>query len=330
MKRKKTISISGNKENKMYKLLLSLVLIIGFSTTALARDQIKVVGSSTVFPFATVAAETFGNIFGYKTPVIESTGSGGGFKLFCAGVGVEHPDITNASRQVKQSEIELCKSNGVTMTEHKIGFDGIVVGNSKNGPSFSLTREQLYKAVSNKVYKDGEFVYNPYKLWSDIDPSLPSVEIHVYGPPPTSGTRDAFVELVLHEVCRKTYGLDKKDAKAECSGMREDGSFVEAGENDNLIVQKLDSSPESVGIFGFSFLDQNAEKIQGASIDGVEPTFEAIADGSYPVSRSLFFYAKTEHMGTIPGLEEFVNHFMSDEIIGEFGRATEKGLIPLQ
>lgn len=314
----------------MKKILLGLALTIGLTTTAMARDQVKIVGSSTVFPFATVAAETFGNSTGFKTPVIESTGSGGGFKLFCAGVGVEHPDITNASRQVKESEIELCKSNGVTMTEKKIGFDGIVVGNSVNGPKFSLTREELFLAVAEKVYIDEKFVANPYTLWSDINAELPDIEIRVYGPPPTSGTRDAFVELVNHYVCRKVYGLDKKTAKAECSSMREDGAFIEAGENDNLIVQKLTATPDSLGIFGFSFLDQNSDKIQGTPLNGVEPTFEAIADGSYPVSRSLYFYVKNEHKETIPGLAEFVDHFMSDGMIGPDGRAVDKGLIPLQ
>jgi phosphate transport system substrate-binding protein len=311
----------------LYVLALALIAI---ATPALARDQISIVGSSTVFPFSTTAAEDFGKTTNFATPVIESTGSGGGFKLFCAGVGTEFPDITNASRQVKQSEIDLCASNGVTMTEYQIGFDGIVVGNSNQGPQFSLTREQLYKAVSEKVYIDGALVYNPYMMWSDIDSSLPEIEIRVYGPPPTSGTRDAFVELVNHYVCDELYGLDKATVKTECSGMREDGAFIEAGENDNLIVQKLSASPDSLGIFGFSFLDQNGDKIHGTTVDGIEPTFEAISDGSYPISRSLFFYAKNEHIEFIPGLAEFIEYFMSPAMIGEFGKATDKGLIPSQ
>ena len=314
----------------MSKILLAFIVLVFTSANVMARDQIKIVGSSTVFPFATVAAEDFGGRTGFKTPVIESTGSGGGFKLFCSGVGTEHPDITNASRQVKKSEVELCASKGVTMTEHKIGFDGIVVGNSSNSPRFSLTREQLYKAVSNRVYIDGQFVENPYTRWNEIDASLPDQEIRVYGPPPTSGTRDAFIELVNHHVCRKEYGLEKKVAKENCSSMREDGRYIESGENDNLILKKLTASPDSLGIFGFSFLDQNTDKIQGTLVDGVEPTFENIAHGVYPVSRSLYFYVKNEHMGTIPGLQEFVDFFTSDAIIGEYGRAVDKGLIPLQ
>ena len=314
----------------MSKILLAFIVLVFTSANVMARDQIKIVGSSTVFPFATVAAEDFGNRSSYKAPVIESTGSGGGFKLFCSGVGTKHPDITNASRQVKKSEVELCASKGVTMTEHKIGFDGIVVGNSSNSPRFSLTREQLYKAVSNRVYIDGQFVENPYTRWNEIDASLPDQEIRVYGPPPTSGTRDAFIELVNHHVCRKEYGLEKKVAKENCSSMREDCRYIESGENDNLILKKLTASPDSLGIFGFSFLDQNTDKIQGTLVDCVEPTFENIAHVVYPVSRSLYFYVKNEHMGTIPGLQEFVDFFTSYAIIGEYGRAVDKGLIPLQ
>ena len=301
--------------------------MVGIGTIAYARDQVSVVGSSTVFPFATTAAEDFGNTTSFKTPIIESTGSGGGLKLFCAGVGTEHPDITNASRQIKQGEIDLCASNGVTPIEYHIGYDGIVVGGSKEGPSFSLTREQLYKAVSAKIYFDKAFIENPFQYWSDISSDLPNIPIRVYGPPPTSGTRDAFVELVNHYVCRKIYGLDKNTAKSECSSMREDGAFIEAGENDNLIVQKLQASPESLGIFGFSFLDQNSDVIQGATINGFEPTYDNISSGDYPVSRSLFFYAKKEHLEYIPGLKEFIDHFTSPAMIGEFGKAADKGLI---
>lgn len=309
---------------------MAIVAIFALTTTAHARDQIRIVGSSTVFPFATVAAEAFGKATGHKTPVIESTGSGGGMKLFCAGVGVETPDITNASRQIKQSEVDLCKSNEVTPIEYKIGYDGIVLGSSKKATPISLTKEQLWKAVAKNVWLNGRWVANPYRKWSDIDKSLPNTEILIYGPPPTSGTRDAFVELVSDHVCRKVYGMNKKTAKAECRPMREDGRFVEAGENDNLMVQKLQKNEHAFGIFGFSFLDQNEDSIQGAKIDGALPTFDAIADGSYGISRSLFFYAKKEHVEFIPGMKEFIDYFMSDKVIGEDGIAVDKGLIPLQ
>ena len=296
----------------------------------MARDHISIVGSSTVFPFSTVVAEDFGKTTNFNTPVVESTGTGGGFKLFCSGVGSTYPDITNASRQVKQSEIDLCASNGITMSEHMIGFDGIVIANTKAHSQFSLTREQLFKAVAKNVYIDNKFVVNPYKLWSDIDVTLPDSEILIYGPPPTSGTRDAFVELINLHVCTVDYNLDEKVAKNECSSMREDGIFVEAGENDNLIVQKLIASPESLGILGFSFLDQNGDKIQGTIVDGVVPSFESISDGSYSLSRSLYFYTKDQHMKDIPGFREFVEHFMSSNMIGPDAKTVDKGLIPLR
>lgn len=311
----------------MKKLFLALLLVACFALPAEARDQIKIVGSSTVYPFSTVAAEVFGNSTDFATPVVEATGTGGGFKLFCSGIGVNYPDINNASRKIKQSEIDLCLQQGITVEEHSIGYDGIVIVNKK-GTSVQLTKEQLYKAVSNKVYIDGKFIDNPYKLWSDIDSSLPSTEIVVYGPPPTSGTRDAFVELVLNEVCH-VYGLSSKEATQNCSAVREDGGYVESGENDNLILQKLMGAPASFGIMGFSYLEQNMDKIQAISIDGVEPTFEAITDKSYKLSREIFFYVKVQHKDQIPGLTEFIEFFLSDKIIGPEGIATDKGLIPL-
>lgn len=292
-----------------------------------ARDQIKIVGSSTVFPFSTAVAEKFGQKGDFKTPVVESTGSGGGLKLFCAGVGTEHPDITNASRAIKDKEIKKCKDNGVApVTEIMIGFDGIVLANAKAGPSLSLTRQQIYQALAKEIMKDGKMVPNPYQKWSDIDPSLPDEKIEVLGPPPTSGTRDAFEELAVQKGCQKA-GLDKKACKKV--EVREDGPYVEAGENDNLIVSKLEANPKAVGVFGFSFLDQNAYKMRGAKVDGVEPTFENIADGAYPVSRSLFFYVKAQHVGVVPGIKEYIAEFVSDAASGDEGYLVDKGLIPL-
>jgi phosphate transport system substrate-binding protein len=301
------------------------------------RDQIRIVGSSTVYPFATKVAEQFGKTTKFKTPVIESTGSGGGFKLFCAGVGVRHPDITNASRAIKSSEIDSCKANGVTsITEIKIGFDGIVVANSRQAPAFKLTRKQIYQALAREVpTDDGKTRPNPYKNWRDIDPALPNEKIEVLGPPPTSGTRDAFTELVMDEGC-KSWGwvkdLEKSNKdrfKSICQALREDGGYVEAGENDNLIVNKLEANPTALGIFGFSFLDQNQDKIQGSVIDGVAPTFENIADQKYPVSRPLYFYVKDAHAAVIPGMKEYVAEFVSEKAIGEDGYLPAIGLIPL-
>lgn len=285
-------------------------------TAASARDQIRIVGSSTVFPFSTAVAEQFGRSTDFQTPVVESTGSGGGMKLFCAGVGTEHPDITNASRRMKESEFQLCRDNGVTeVTEAVVGYDGIVVANAKGGPAFSLTREQIVTALAEQGPKP--------MMWNEVDPSLPAIKIEVLGPPPSSGTRDAFEELVMEEGC--------EGAGIECEGIsiREDGAYIESGENDNLIVSKLEANPNALGVFGFSFLDQNSDKLQGSSVDGVDPEFENIAAGDYPVSRSLYFYVKNAHVGVIPGIQEFVNEFMSESAAGEEGYLIDKGLIPL-
>ncbi|MDX1631388.1 MAG: PstS family phosphate ABC transporter substrate-binding protein [Thermoanaerobaculia bacterium] len=302
-----------------------------------ARDEIRIVGSSTVFPFSTKVAERFGRTSDYKTPVVESTGSGGGFKLFCAGIGVEHPDITNASRAVKQSEIDTCAANGIEeITEVNIGYDGIVVANAKGGPEYDLSRTELYLALAKEIPTEkGTIEANPYTRWNEIDSNLPDKEIEVYGPPPTSGTRDAFVELVMEAGCtefpwvEKLEDTDEDRFKALCHGIREDGAYIEAGENDNLIVQKLDANADALGIFGFSFLDQNRDKIQGNGIDGVEPTFEKIAAQEYPVSRPLLFYVKKAHVGMIPGIEEFVEEFTSERAVGSEGYLTDVGLIPL-
>ncbi len=293
------------------------------ATGAQARDQISIVGSSTVFPFATAVAERFGQTTDFPTPIVESTGSGGGLKLFCEGVGEGTPDITNASRRIKNSEIDTCLANGATPVEVKVGFDGIVLAGAKSGADLAVSRDQIFAALAKNVVVDGQVVANPYMNWSDIDPSLPATKIEVLGPPPTSGTRDAFVELVMEESCQE--GIEE-DA---CGEIREDGAFIDAGENDNLIVQKLEANPAAVGIFGFSFLDQNADKIKGATVDGVEPTFDAIADGDYPVSRSLYFYVKKEHVGVIAGIQEYVGEFTSEAAWGDEGYLTEKGLIPL-
>ncbi|MEQ8586528.1 MAG: PstS family phosphate ABC transporter substrate-binding protein [Thalassobaculaceae bacterium] len=307
--------------------------VVAVTAQAEARDQIRIVGSSTVFPFATVVAENFGKTTGFKTPVIESTGSGGGLKLFCQGVGTEHPDFTNASRRIKQSEVELCASNGVTdVTEIKVGYDGIVLANSKAAETYNLSRKDIFLALAKQVPVDGKLVDNPYTMWSEINPDLPDTEIEVLGPPPTSGTRDAFVELVMREGAEQfpmLEAMEKKEFRAVSDSMREDGRFVEAGENDNLIVQKLEANPAALGIFGFSFLDQNADKVHGSVIDGSSPSFDAIADGSYPVSRSLFFYMKNAHVGVIPGMKEYVAEFTSEKAAGQEGYLTDKGLIPL-
>jgi phosphate transport system substrate-binding protein len=293
---------------------------------AAARDQIQIVGSSTVFPFTTAVAEKLGQGGKFRTPVVESTGTGGGMKLFCSGVGENTPDFTNASRAIKSGELEGCKAAGVTPVEIKVGFDGIVLANSKAGVAVDLTKEQIFRALAKNVSVDGKVVPNPYTNWSDIDASLPATKIEVLGPPPTSGTRDAFVELVMLEACQEEV---KAANEKGCPEIREDGTFVEAGENDNLIVQKLEANPNAFGVFGFSFLDQNADKLQGHKVDGIDPTFENIASGEYKISRSLFVYAKKEHVGVIPGMEEFIAEYTSEAAWGPEGYLADKGLIPL-
>jgi phosphate transport system substrate-binding protein len=322
-------------------VLVVMVFIAGLTGVAhadSARDYISVVGSSTVYPFATVVAEKFGKTAGFKTPKIESTGTGGGFKLFCGGIGAEFPDISNASRAIKKSECESCAKNGVTdIVEVKIGYDGITIANSKKAALFKLTRKEIFLALAKEVpAKEGEkLMPNPNKTWKDVTPALPDIAIEVLGPPPTSGTRDAFVELAMEEggetfdwikALKKT---DEKKFKAICDTIREDGAYVEAGENDNLIVQKLVANPNALGIFGFSFLEQNTDKIQGAFVEGVQPGFEAIASGKYSLSRPLFFYVKKAHAGVIPGIKEYLQEFTSEKAWGKEGYLSEKGLIPM-
>ncbi len=321
----------------MKKLFLTVSLLaIAVTPAFAARDQIRIVGSSTVYPFTTTVAEAFGKVAG-KTPVVESTGTGGGMKLFCAGVGEDTPDFTNASRAIKKSEFEDCAKNGVTeIVEIKVGFDGLTMAHAIGAKDFVLTKQQIFQALAKEIPdKDGKLVSNPNKMWSDIDPSLPATKIEVLGPPPTSGTRDSFAELVLEKGAEKfesLAALKKSDAKAfekVWKAVREDGGYVEAGENDNLIVQKLQANPDAVGIFGFSFLEENAKVVKGLEIEGKLPTYEAVADGSYKVARPLFIYAKKQHVGVIPGMKEFVAEYVSDAALGDDGYLGAKGLVTL-
>lgn len=320
-------------------LTLGAAIVSSAASYAAGRDSISVVGSSTVFPFSKVVAERFGRTSNFKTPTVESTGTGGGFKEFCKGLGVSHPDISNASRRMKASEFEMCQTNGVKdIIEVLIGYDGIVLANSVESPRVSLTRKDIFLALAKKVPNPNgspTLVDNPYKTWKEVNSTLPATKIEVLGPPSTSGTRDAFVELAMEGGCKKFPWIkalkksDKTRYKEICHILREDGAFIEAGENDNLIVQKLDANPAALGIFGFSFLDQNSDKVQASKIDGNEPEFETIADGSYPVSRPLYFYVKKGHFGVIPGIQEYLAEFTSEKAWGEEGYLTDKGMIPL-
>ena len=296
--------------------------VIAASASAQDRSALSVVGSSTVFPFASVVLERFQEATGTEF-TIESTGSGGGLNLFCSGVGTEFPDITNASRKIKDSEKELCAENGVTdVTEYVIGFDGIVLANAVDAPALDLTRAEVFMALNATLVIDGETVDNPYSSWNEINADLPAMAIEVLGPPTTSGTRDAFEELVLEEAA------DALGFEGEIS-IRTDGAFIEAGENDNLMVRQLADNADAVGIFGYSFLDNNRDSIKGAFIEGVAPEFDAIAAGDYPVSRSLQFYVKNQHIGVIAGTEEYVAEFTSEDAVGAEGYLSEIGLIPL-
>ena len=346
-------------KNSIMLAAASAIALSSVSSAVVARDHVEIVGSSTVYPFATVVAEQYGRKSG-STPKIESTGSGGGLKLFCNGMGANTPDITNASRRIKQSEIDKCAKNGIQdIVEVRVGYDGIVVANSKQGAKFDLTTQDLALALAKQVPgKDGKLIDNPYSKWSDVRKGLPNIAIEVLGPPPSSGTRDAFVELALEAGFKKyadyktlrgskdeaeikalmeKLGIPasafnkkgKKVFKKVAHAIREDGKYIEMGENDNLIIQKLIANPNAVGVFGFSFLDQNADKIQGASINGKAPTFEAIADSSYPISRPLQFYVKKAHVGKIPGIDGYLTEFTSEKAFGEEGYLSEKGLIPM-
>jgi len=325
----------------MKKVLIAAAVSVGMiaNLQAAGRETISVVGSSTVYPFATVVAEKFGKKTAFSTPKIESTGSGGGMKLFCTGLGLKTPDITNASRAIKKSEFQKCLSNGVTdITEVHIGYDGIAIANSNQAEQFKLTRLDLFLALAKQVPNpDGSetLVDNPYKTWNEVNASLPVLKIEVLGPPPTSGTRDAFAELALEGGCKQVKWIkamkktDKKAYKGICHSVREDGPYIEAGENDNLIVQKLEKNPNALGIFGYSFLEQNDDKVQGSIVEGKAPEFETIADGSYPISRPLYFYVKNAHMDSIPGMKEYLAEFTSEVAMGDDGYLLDKGLIPL-
>lgn len=332
----------------VFAVVLTLAPCLGLLPfAARAQDNIRVVGSSTVFPFATAAAEEFGNTSPFKTPIVEATGTGGGLKLFCGGIGTNHPDVVNASRRIKKAEVDVCSANGVTdIVEVKIGFDGIVLAASKGAPPMRLRLRDLYLALAAQVPAPGteggigNMIENPYRRWSEINPNLPNVEISVLGPPPTSGTRDAFNEIAVEGGCRTfedLHALELSDPSrffALCRSVREDGLYIEAGENDNLIVQKIVGNTGAIGIFGYSFLSQNTDILQSYSISKsggpfLQPTFDAIADGSYPISRSLFLYAKKAHIGVVPGIQEFVREFISERASGDFGYLLDRGLIPL-
>jgi phosphate transport system substrate-binding protein len=305
-------------------------------SSASGRNQVWAAGSSTVFPFATRVAENVAKTTGGQAAKVESLGTGGGFKLFCGGTGAAFPDIANASRAIKKSEFEQCAANGVTdIVEIKIGFDGIVIANAKAGPTYNLKLDQIYRGLAAEVPAGAAFAKNTVKTWKEVDASLPAQTILVYGPPPTSGTRDAFNELAMEKGAGKIPALealkksDEEAFKAKAHTIRGDGAWVDAGENDNAIVQTLTKTPNALGAFGYSFLENNMDTVKAATIDGVAPTFATISDGTYPISRSLYIYVKKSNIGVTPGLREFVQAFASDAATGKGGYLQQRGLIPL-
>ena len=318
---------------------LSVIALSAGGAFAQSRDQIRIVGSSTVFLYTQAVAEEFANQTGAPAPIVESTGTGGGMQIFCSGVGEQTPDLTGASRSMTKSEYDLCVQNGVTdITEALIGYDGLVIAVARNSEAdWNLTLEQVYLALAAEIVQDGNLVANPYTNWSEIDESLPNIAITVMGPPPTSGTRDAFVELAMHAGCEEneaamalaeTSGNDDW-VNENCSRMRTDGPFIEAGENDNLIVQRLNTDPNALGIFGYSFLYENTDTLIDVKLNNVDAEIETIASGEYPLSRPLYFYVKDAHRGVIPNLQEFVTEYMSENALSSTGYLSERGLVAL-
>lgn len=313
----------------MVKTLLLALSAVLVSNISLARENVSIAGSSTVLPFATVIAEQTGKKPGLKTPVVESGGSSVGKKGVCDGTGLNYIDIGNASSRMKPKELAYCDKNNVKVTEIKVGYDGIVVASSKKGIQLKISKYDLGKALTAKVPVNGKMVDNPYKNWNEVNPDLPNIPIRVMGPPTTSGTRASFVEMVN----QKGYCKKSKEVKAigykskKCRAMRTDGAFIEAGEQDNLIVQKLQQDEKTYGIFGFSYLDQNSDKLNGAIIDGSEPTFENIAEGKYSVSRALYFYVKHSHVDVVNGVKEYMTEWTKHW--GEDGLLADYGMIPM-
>ena len=311
---------------KLKTIFITAVAVI-ISSQAIARDQIKIVGSSTVYPYTTVVAERFGKQGKFKAPVVESTGTGGGFKSFCGGVGVQHPDMTGASRAIKKDEMELCIKNGVTeILELPIGNDGLTFAHSIKAKDANFTKAQLWKAIAHDVVVDGKLVKNPYKNWKEIDKSLPDLKIEILVAPPTSGTRDAWDDLIMGKGCDEAF--KKLADKKNCTKYRADAAVIEAGENDTLIVQKINSTPNAFGYFGYSYLIANKDKIKAAKIDGIAPTIDGIQKYTYPVARPLFLYAKKAHANVIPGFKEFLTEYTGKTAVGSTGYLYKVGLVP--
>lgn len=306
-------------------------LLAGATASADMRNQIRVVGSSTVFPYTQAVAEQYAAATGGPSPIVKSTGTGGGIRIFCSGIGLDTPDIVGASRPMKELEYRLCQTNGVTsITEALIGKDGLSLAQSLDGPDIALTNTQLFQALAAEVPVDGAMVANPYARWNEIDAALPDMPIRVFGPPPTSGSRDSFVETVMDKGCAHfapIAAMPDSQRRVVCSRMRQDGPYVEAGENDNLIVQRLRTDPEAIGIFGYSFLFENQDTLRGIPVDGLAPTLETIANNQYELSRPLYLYIKNAHRPVVLGMEAFLSEYVSEDAFGPEGYLAARGLV---
>jgi len=320
------------------KVAASTLAIAALSaTTAYARDNVQVAGSSTVLPYATIVAEAFGENFEFPTPVVEGGGSGAGRKKMCEGVGPNTIDIANSSSRIKQSDIDLCASNGVTeIIEVRFGYDGIVFASDINGPSFAFTPTDWFNAIAKQVVIDGALVDNPNQTWADANADLPAQEILALIPGTKHGTREVFDKKVLEAGCKATgamdifaeaNGGDKKAAKKACHALRTDGLSIDIDGDYTETLARLDANDQAIGVFGLSFYQNNTDKLIVATMDGVTPSTETVASGEYPVSRPLFFYIKKAHLGVIPGLQEYVDFFVSDDMAGPDGPLAEYGLV---
>jgi phosphate transport system substrate-binding protein len=313
--------------------VLLLLWVSSIASGAQSRDYVRVVGSSTLFPFTATVAETFGRQGRFKTPVVESVGTGTGFRLFCSGIGAATPDITDASRPIAAPESADCARNGVgKVVGIRVGLDGMLLVNARNAPTFALTREQLFLAVAKTIPLKGRLIPNPYRRWNEISPRLPDLPISIYGPAPNHGTRDAFVALALMPACERfdvIRALSVADRQRHCQTVREDGAWIDVTGDYAVLFTRLVENPRALGVLGFSWFERNRDRIKAASIDGVLPTAESIGAWTYPLSRPLFIYVKQAHVGLIPGLAEFVQEFVSDGAIGPRGYLVERGLMPL-
>ncbi len=317
--------------------LATAVSLTAMTGAAVARDQVQIAGSSTVLPYASIVAEAFGDNTDFPTPVVESGGSSAGLKRFCQGVGVEHTDVANASRKIRDKEIKACAENGVTdIMEVRIGYDGIVFASQIDGPAYTaFSQSDIFNALAPKVMMDGKLVDNPYTKWSDFNPELPDAEILAFIPGTKHGTREVFEEKVVAVGCEATGameamiagGMSEDDAEDACLEVRTDGRSVDIDGDYTETLASIDANANGIGVFGLAFYENNTDKLKVATMAGISPSTETISSGEYPVSRPLYFYVKKAHIGVVPGLKEYAQFFISDDLAGPSGPLANYGLV---